>query len=762
MPPERRAGILCVLGLLAVGTLLFADVLFLGSNFYYRDLYAYHMPLERIVHDTIAGGELPLWNRYLAGGQPLAANPAYEVFYPLQWLIFIGSFEFGYGLHIIVHVWLALIGMYALLRTMPLRMASSLFGALSFGLSGLMLGAVANLPTFFVWAWAPTIGLTLLRLVRAPSPSRFALASLAAAMPLLVAEPFALIQLWFLVMLAALAYERPRIPLILGAAVAAVAIAAVQLVPMFELVSHSSRSRGFSYQLVTDWSMSLLRPIELLAPRFFGLLPPEAHALWGTHVFGRRGEPYLLSLYAGALVAILAMAGLAARVRGARVTAIAAIASYVLAIGGHTPLFAILYRLGLRSIRYPEKFAAMGVIAFIVFAATVANRIEGGDRRLQRIALLTAWIGAGLLVTWAIVTMLPPFGEWFIAMWSLPRQLVSLAPLARRVAIFAALIALGWAGILLAYARGHIRPALLAGLLLLLVDLGSFANEAAQRMPGSFFRQPEIVQALDRDVDDYAIFQRGERAQHDEATRYVHMSGAWLARNALRPYVPALWHMRSVLEPDFDETDLLVTRDLLDAMYRLANERVERWSEPFMAISNVRYVLDYRPFAEAMQEADGHPEIWRPVRIHRTPNQGRYWFARGLVPARTQDELLAAFRLIPDVRGLAFIPWPPFTPAPARIVTARERANDAELDVESTGRALLVITVTRDTHWQTTIDGAPAELLPANVAYQALVVPAGRHHIELHYRNPLITAGTIVSGLALFGVIVCVRPRRSG
>jgi len=55
------------------------------------------MPLTWIVRDTIAHGDLPLWNPYLSGGQPMAANPAYEVFYPLQWLTFLGSFTFGFA-----------------------------------------------------------------------------------------------------------------------------------------------------------------------------------------------------------------------------------------------------------------------------------------------------------------------------------------------------------------------------------------------------------------------------------------------------------------------------------------------------------------------------------------------------------------------------------------------------------------------------------------------------------------------------------------
>jgi hypothetical protein len=398
-------------------------------------------------------------------------------------------------------------------------------------------------------------------------------------------------------------------------------------------------------------------------------------------------------------------------------------------------------------------------VTLIVFAAIVANRIEEGDARVLHIAKIAAWSVTALLSAWLIVTLLPPFGEWFIAMWSQPQRVIWLASVARQAALWATLIALGWAAVLVAYGRGRTRPALLAGLLLLLIDLGWFANEAVPRMPPLFFRQPQIVQALDRDVDNYALFHRGEVAQSDEAKRYVAISNAWVARNGLRPYTPTLWNLRTVLEPDFDETALLVTHDLFEAMRHLHDAGEPRWSEPFMTMSNVRHVLDYRPRDEALREADGRLDIWRPVRIRRMPNQGRYFFAQALVPARDEAELIRALRHLPDVRGLAFVPWPAFPPAPARLLATRETTNAAELDVEASGRALLVATVTRDAHWHATMDGTPAEILPANVAYQAIVVPPGRHRITLRYRNSLIPIGAAVSGAALLAATLSLLPR---
>src|SRR5207237_3736651 len=107
--------------LFLIATILFADVLFFGACFFERDLFRYHYPMKRVVREVIARGEFPLWNRYFSAGQPMAANPAYEIFYPPQWLIFIGDYRFGFALHILAHVYIALVGMYLLLRALDVR-----------------------------------------------------------------------------------------------------------------------------------------------------------------------------------------------------------------------------------------------------------------------------------------------------------------------------------------------------------------------------------------------------------------------------------------------------------------------------------------------------------------------------------------------------------------------------------------------------------------------------------------------------------------
>ena len=87
----------------------------------------------------------------------------------------------------------------------------------------------------------------------------------------------------------------------------------------------------------------------------------------------------------------------------------------------------------------------------------------------------------------------------------------------------------------------------------------------------------------------------------------------------------------------------------------------------------------------------------------------------------------------------------------------RESANAARIAVHATGQAFLVMSVTAHRYWSATIDGKPAVLVPTNIAYQGIVVPAGDHVIEMRYRNPMVWVGAAITLLALLGLAFIAR-----
>src|SRR5262249_51363560 len=51
--------------------------------------------------------------------------------------------------------------------------------------------------------------------------------------------------------------------------------------------------------------------------------------------------------------------------------------------------------------------------------------------------------------------------------------------------------------------------------------------------------------------------------------------------------------------------------------------------------------------------------------------------------------------------------------------------------------------------WRATLDGAPAEVLRANLAFRAVQVPAGRHRVEWWYSPRVPLAGALISAAAV-------------
>jgi len=58
-----------------------------------------------------------------------------------------------------------------------------------------------------------------------------------------------------------------------------------------------------------------------------------------------------------------------------------------------------------------------------------------------------------------------------------------------------------------------------------------------------------------------------------------------------------------------------------------------------------------------------------------------------------------------------------------------------------------------DPNWHATLDGQPVPLLRADYLLQGVMVPKGRHTIELSYDDPTIWAGVLGSLAALLALL---------
>jgi hypothetical protein len=85
----------------------------------------------------------------------------------------------------------------------------------------------------------------------------------------------------------------------------------------------------------------------------------------------------------------------------------------------------------------------------------------------------------------------------------------------------------------------------------------------------------------------------------------------------------------------------------------------------------------------------------------------------------------------------------------ARVLSSRWTPHRVDLEVEAPEPALVVIGQAFYPNWRAFVEGNPVPLLRANHAFQAVEIPAGRHHLELIYRDRTFYCGLTISLLSV-------------
>ena len=92
--------------------------------------------------------------------------------------------------------------------------------------------------------------------------------------------------------------------------------------------------------------------------------------------------------------------------------------------------------------------------------------------------------------------------------------------------------------------------------------------------------------------------------------------------------------------------------------------------------------------------------------------------------------------------------------------------NRVTIEYDLDHSAFACVAIPYDAGWRATVDGAKADILPANGMYMGVMLDAGRHTIELRYSMPGLRLGALISLLALIvvpiiGIVYGVRRKRA-
>lgn len=724
-------------------------------------------PRLHFAQTTWSAGEVPWWNPYLATGVP-AAGTSSAVFEPVTLVLGrVISVPMVLNLKAVLGLVIAGYGMFLFIIALGVSRPAAVFAAVAFAFSGWTLAWLGR-TNIMAEIWMPWMFWAAERLLRGASVGSLGALALFTGFACLSSHPqtalhvLALLGAYSVVRacwLPATLGTRARIFATIVAAVAiGVAIAAVQLVPMAEMLARAEIAGGGRsmaraatdplqaawFSLTGDWTMirrDLPTAVMMIAPLFFGTAADGSFWWRGYNMMEMMVYAGLVPLFFAAYAARCWRHTPAARV-WLVLAAVALAAAYALPLANVVNYLPVIRLANNGRLRLAFRFALI-VAAAIGLERFVADRSERWPGTSRFVA---AFIAAVVVVPAAAY---PAIAQWGPA--RPPGVIVTLwreAGVAVIVAVLAVLTALA--------ARRVASPGVLvAGAIALAVldpwwHLGDF-NPAIPT--AHVFPELPVVRFLESDPSLFRV-----------------SSGA----------------AASVLPADTKLPYRLYDVDLFDVLSQRRHTRLQQavngrrfgqyetlraflFRDPagqrgLLSLMNVKYVLappvSWTP-NDPYADAPGFRRVYdRDVTVYENLDVLPRAFLVDRVRVLSEDAALAALVARDfDPRAAVILedpaaPMPPPSPdgdAGSAAVTSLT-ANRVVVRATTARPAYLVLSEAYYPGWRARVDGADAPIYQADYLFRAVYLTPGEHEIVFAF----MPASYVASALATAAGLACV------
>lgn len=711
----------------------FPDVLLGRSSFYFRDYGVLGFPVVHHLRESYLAGEVPLWNPLSNCGVPFFAQWGTMCAYPLSAILLL-PLPWSLSVFCFFHLWLAGMGMYLLARRWTANDFASAFAGAAFVFSGIMFSS-------FIWpnylvalAWMPFVVLLAERawceggrlVVGAGIVSALQLGSGA---PELIFFTWLIAGVLWLLDFAEDAGSGGRMFVrAIGVVALASALMAVQLLPFFELLKHSQRDDTF---VGTKWSLPTWAAANFIAPLLNCFETPQGQ-------YFQYGQEFLSSVYLGVPVVALALIGVM-KFRTLRSWALLALAVFavLLAFGDHTPVFpAVRKAIPLFAVaRYPVKFLFIPAFVLPLLASLAIRALHVEPRSVTgsfKFMLVLMPLVLGALVWAAREHLLVSMEDWpanfrqnATASWkdAAPNTVL-------RGAIFLAIV------FSVLFTIHSAMRGLVAGVIaivLLAVDARIHVPNQNPTLSAPAFRGSlwdEAVGPRSR-FGESRVFITPQAEEFLVSVSSTNAARVWDAKRR------ALWSHLNLLEaaPKVNGSATLQVREqarLQKALYETNSPA------PLLDFLGVAYVNSNR--FEWTRRPGALPLITAGQQVAFIDDAG----AQTLMLSPDFDPR-ASLVLPPSARATV----PTTNRAELTILSSNLTAHRIQFTVEAQTPGMAVIAQSFFPAWSATVDGTRTPLYRANAAFQALLVPAGRHEVRVEYRDQMFRAGALISIAAL-------------
>jgi hypothetical protein len=721
---------------------------------------------------------LPMWDSYNFSGYPkIASAGGGGMVYPLNLIYLIFPVNLGWSLMFVIHVFLAGLGMWLLLREFDLSLFSSLVGAISYMFAGEIITTTqgGHLGRTIGGVLLPFAFLFVARATRRKKLSDFLIFGGIAGVFILAGH----IQIAYWGMIGVVVFfmyevlrkkgdlgikETTRLSCFFFAGVVLLfMVAAIQLVPPALSLGYGARGATRGYEYTTSWSMPTAELFDLIVPHFSGVLDNY----WGENFFK------LDSRYLGILPLILVGFSFFYRKKKYLIKYFAWFTgvTLILALGKNTPVFRLYYYL----VPMAKKFRAPAMVFFLTtfgiavlagFGAEVISELKKWTEEKRKRAIIYLLVPIGLILFAALVVsmggrgILSSMKHHFATGWS---GVMSRQNLQQKLSImaenFGSLSKSLWLTTLLFIINGGIiysvirkkiefKVAVPILLLILIVDQWSVDKKYLNAAP-----KPEIYYSMD-DVTAYISQDRGlyrvfpfenyRWAQSDYFHYHDIYSVAGYGPNPPSRYQKFIGAESSVMfrAPNFFKFPHLLS--MLNVKYIIAPRLPEdvsaypaRYKELIKQYSDYYNNFEVAYKGQNFQVLKNNGYFGRASILHKYEVIGEeanllsYILSNDFIPGDyailEEDPLLEIGGTMDSVRVMEY------------------HSNERSFHVKTDSTAFFMMRENYHPDWKCYVDGEKEKIYRANYIFYGVFIPKGEHEVRFVYESGVFNIASLFS-----------------
>jgi hypothetical protein len=726
--PSGPRNIAILLGLILLAA--YFPILFGGETLCYRDFGVMAIPTAAYHQAALLSGQFPFWNPYSNCGVPFFAQWGTMVLYPLSLIYVFLPMPWSLNLFCVLHLWIGGMGIYYLARRWVGEEWPSALAAVTFVCNGITQAALSWPNYTAALTLIPWVMLTVEDAWSARNLVRrnIVLAIVVTAFQLLTGVPELAVLTWTVLgvfwlqrFISSSAERNVLIVRQLFIAAGAAGLCAAQLLPFFELLEHSQRTPGFAAE---KWALPVWGWANFVLPRFHTFTTPE-----GTNF--QYGQEFLSSTYIGGALLLLSAFALIQRDRKIITLSVISIIAAAMALGSSGYIYPAFLKVfpPLGIARYPVKFVFILSFTIPLLAAYGARNFFY-QPNLKKLGLGTLLL-AGAMAALALINYKFPF------QYDRVGEILSNS-------VFRAGFLLLFALILFALkSRAGLERTPVLQVFALLVLGGDGVTHLKKQNPttkSSYFEQNLWAQS-----------QAIPKPEHGNGRAFITPEGEARLLHSSVPDVGqdifgkrlAEWSHLNLLEgvPKVNGSATLQLRDqavVQSSLYSGTNNAVDAWLDflNVTAMTSTNSAIEWQPRSRPMP-----------------------FITAGQKPVRR--DAAAQLPTVDFGREVVLEPWFPdldtLSTTAVALSDIEVSTHKVSFKAEAGAPTMAVLPVSWHPAWvgEVTKPGAAPvrmTLLKANVAFQAIPIPAGQSQVVIYYSDSRFKIG---AGISLVTALLC-------